>query len=159
MLITFSELTNLKWENKKKRHKPNFQMKNSSRQLCYTCYSHSTPHRQCQWNRNGAQRVETVWNRRIQFVDKNLFPKSSGVSDWVGERANERSGAREWSKRVSEHSGVQAQRSASKASSAEQANKWAARANERAEKRMARYSTRRFQIVSTHCGTCRAALM
>ena len=44
----------------KKRHKPNFQMKNSSRQLCYTCYSHSTPHRQCQWNRNGAQRVETV---------------------------------------------------------------------------------------------------
>ena len=37
---------------KQKRHKPHFRLKNSSRQLCY---SHSTTHRQCQRNRNGAQ--------------------------------------------------------------------------------------------------------
>ena len=38
---------------------------------------------------------------------------------------------------------------ASQASSAEQANE---RANERTEERMAQYSTRRFRILSTHCG-------
>ena len=38
---------------------------------------------------------------------------------------------------------------ASKASSAEQANEWAVRANEQADKQMAQYSTRRFHIVST----------
>ena len=38
----------------------------------------------------------------------------------------------------------------SEASSAEQANEWAVQANERAEERMAQYSTRQFYITSTH---------
>ena len=41
-----------------------------------------------------AQWVEIVWNRRIHSID-NLFPMSSGVSEWVSEassaeRADER---------------------------------------------------------------------
>ena len=36
-----------------------------------------------------------VWNRRVNFVDKNHFPMSSGVSEWASERTNERRGARE----------------------------------------------------------------
>ena len=31
--------------------------------------------------RDTAQWAETVRNRRIQFIDKNLFPMSSGVSE------------------------------------------------------------------------------
>ena len=41
-----------------------------------------------------VQRVETVWNWRIQFIDINLFPISSGASECASERTNERSGAR-----------------------------------------------------------------
>ena len=78
--------------------------------------------------RTDAEWVETVCNRRIQFVDMNLSPMSSG--------ANERMSAAE---RVSE------------ASSAELANEWAARANERA----AQYSPRWFHSHFTHCGTDR----
>ena len=44
---------------------------------------------------HSAQWVETAWNRRIQFMDKNLFPMSSGTREWASERTNERSGARE----------------------------------------------------------------
>ena len=54
------------------------------------------------------QWVETVWNRRVQSKDRNRFPMSSGASEW-----------------------------ASEASSAEQANKWAVWANERADGRVA----------------------
>ena len=57
-----------------------------------------------------AQWIETVWNRRIQFVDKNPFPMSSVVS----ERASERMSAAE---------------RASEVSSAEQAKEWVVRAN------------------------------
>ena len=39
---------------------------------------------------------------------------------------------------------------ASEASSEEQANEWAVRANERTEERMAQYSTRQFHIIWTH---------
>ena len=42
--------------------------------------------------------VKRVWNRCIHFIDKNLFPISSGAREWASDRANERSGAREWSK-------------------------------------------------------------
>ena len=34
------------------------------------------------------QRVETLRNRRINFLDKKFFPVSSGVSEWASERAN-----------------------------------------------------------------------
>ena len=44
-----------------------------------------------------AQRVETVCNRRLYFVDKNVFPMSSGASEGASERTNESSGAREQS--------------------------------------------------------------
>ena len=60
-----------------------------------------------------------IWNRRIRFMDKNLFPMSSGVSS---ERASERMSAAE---------------RASEASSAERANEWAVRANERLNERVA----------------------
>ena len=35
-----------------------------------------------------SRRVETAWNRRVHFKDKNLFPMSSGASEWAV-RANE----------------------------------------------------------------------
>ena len=63
-------------------------------------------------------------------TDKDLFPMSSGVSEWVSERANE------WSHR-------------SKASSAERTNEWAVRVNERADERMARWSMHWFNSRST----------
>ena len=44
---------------------------------------------------NVSQWAETAWNRRIQFIDINRFPMSSGASEWASERTNERSGARE----------------------------------------------------------------
>ena len=52
-----------------------------------------------------AQLAESVWNRRVQFIDKNLFPMSS---EWVSERTNEwaerstRAKQAVWSKRMSE---------------------------------------------------------
>ena len=47
-------------------------------------------------NRRGdALRVETVWIRRIHFIDISHFPMSSGVRGWACEQMNERSGARE----------------------------------------------------------------
>ena len=33
-----------------------------------------------------AQWAEIVWNWRNQFIDKNLFPMSSGVSEWASEQ-------------------------------------------------------------------------
>ena len=42
-----------------------------------------------------AQWVMIVSNRRIKFIDKNLFPMSSGESERASERENERSGVRE----------------------------------------------------------------
>ena len=44
-----------------------------------------------------AQWAQMIWNRRMQFIDINRFPMSSGVSEWARERTNERSGAREQS--------------------------------------------------------------
>ena len=75
-----------------------------------------------------VQWVETAWYRRVQFININHFPKSSRVSEQMS--AAER---------------------ASKASSTEQANERAVRANEQREERMAQYSTRRFLIIWTHC--------
>ena len=64
------------------------------------------------------QWVEIKWNRRVHSVDKYLFSMRSGAS----ERASEQMSAVE---------------RASEASSAEQANEWAVRANERADEWMA----------------------
>ena len=79
--------------------------------------------------------VEIVWNRRIQFIDKDLFLMSSGV----------REQASEWMS-AAEHT--------TKASSAEQANEWAVRMYER----MALYSTHQFHILSTQCAICSLSL-
>ena len=38
--------------------------------------------------------VKIVRNRRIQFTEINLFPMSSGASEWASEQSNERRGAR-----------------------------------------------------------------
>ena len=67
-----------------------------------------------------SERVSALWiDQFIQFIYINLMPMSLGASEQVSvvERAN-------------------------KASSAEQANGWAARANEQADVRMALYSMR-----------------
>ena len=85
-----------------------------------------------------AQWVETVWNRCVHIMDKNLFPMSSGVSEWASQRTNKCNGAREWRKQYG-------------ASSEEQANEWAVYVNEWADKRMAQYSTRLFLHHLTHC--------
>ena len=45
------------------------------------------------------QWAETVWNRRIHFRDKNLFPMSSGASEWASEWVSEWV---QWSARMSE---------------------------------------------------------
>ena len=37
----------------------------------------------------------TIRNRRIKFIDMNFFAMSSGASERVSKRTNERSGARE----------------------------------------------------------------
>ena len=47
---------------------------------------HSTVNRR---DSAAARWVEMISNRRIKFIDKNLFPMSSGVSERVGKRANE----------------------------------------------------------------------
>ena len=45
-------------------------------------------------NWNGASKtttpqwVQMIWNRRIHFIDKNLFPMSSVASEWASERTN-----------------------------------------------------------------------
>ena len=39
--------------------------------------------------------AETVWNRRVQSIDKDLFPMSTRASEWASERTKERSRARE----------------------------------------------------------------
>ena len=57
------------------------------------------------------------------FPDKNLFPMSSGASEWASER-------------------MSAVERASETSSTGQAKEWAVLANERAEERMAQNSTR-----------------
>ena len=44
-----------------------------------------------------SQWFQMIWNRRIQLVDQNLFPISSGVSEWASEGTNERSEGREQS--------------------------------------------------------------
>ena len=56
---------------------------------------------------------------------------------------------------MSERAGerMSAAENASEASSAEQANEWAVRANERVDEREAQHSTRRFHSHSTHCAT------
>ena len=79
-----------------------------------------------------TQWAETEWNRRVQIIDINLVPSSSGLSEWAIERTNERG--------------------ANASSGAEQAKEWVMRANKRVEERMAQYSTRRFHSHSTHCG-------
>ena len=53
---------------------------------------------------------------------------SSGASEWVNEQMS----------------------AAERASSAEQANEWAMRANEQTEEQMAQYSTRKCHIVINH---------
>ena len=78
----------------------------------------------------GALWVETVWNWRIHFIEQTFFPPEP-----LSERASERMSTVE---------------RASEASSADQANEWAARANEQVEERMAQYSTRWFHSHSTH---------
>ena len=40
-----------------------------------------------------AQWVETVWNRRVHFIDKNLFPVNLGASEWASEQCGV---ANEW---------------------------------------------------------------
>ena len=60
------------------------------------------------------------------------------MSEWASEQTNKHSEARERSE----------QGGASKwVSSAEKANEWAVRANERAEERMAQYSTQRVDFI------------
>lgn len=39
--------------------------------------------------------VETVWDRRVQFLSRDHFLMSLAESEWASERLNERSGARE----------------------------------------------------------------
>ena len=69
-----------------------------------------------------------ICNRRIHFIDINLFPMSSGVKE-----------------RASEQMSLAAR--ASQASSAEQANEWAVRANEQTEYQMTQHFTRADFIV------------
>ena len=38
------------------------------------------------WGKNSAQRLETVWNRRVHCIDRNLFPMSSRVNERTSER-------------------------------------------------------------------------
>ena len=76
----------------------------------------------------GTEWVETAWSRRIQFIDKNLFPMNLLVYEWMS-----------------------AAESASEASIAEQADECAVRTNQRADERVARYYMRRFHSHSTHC--------
>ena len=48
-----------------------------------------------QIRKTDTQWAETVRNWGVHFIDKNHFPMSSRVSEWVSERTNERSVARE----------------------------------------------------------------
>ena len=77
--------------------------------------------------------IETVWNRRVQFLDKNLFPMSSGASEWASKRADE------W-----------AQRSLRVKWAVWHKRRSSLRANERANKWMAWYSMRWFHSHSSH---------
>ena len=64
-----------------------------------------------------------AWNRRIKFMDINPFPMSSWASEWVKEWMREQS---KQSKQTSDQC------------------KWA-------EEQMAKYSMRRFHMLSIHC--------
>ena len=77
--------------------------------------------------------VEMIWNWRINFMDNNLFPMRSGVSEWASEHMNERSGARERSELCA-------------------ASKWVSGASERANRSECPSSLRVHFSHSTHCG-------
>ena len=55
--------------------------------------------------------AETVWNRRLQFININLFPMSSGASEQAREQMNERSGACEQSEQCGAGKRVSRQKS------------------------------------------------
>ena len=48
--------------------------------------------------------VETAWNRRIYFIEKNLFPTSSGANEWAkwSVRANRAVHSKQMSEQTSE---------------------------------------------------------
>ena len=46
-------------------------------------HRHTDTHRHTHTQTRGPQWVGTAWNWRIQFIDKNLFPMSSGASEWA----------------------------------------------------------------------------
>ena len=92
-----------------------------------SCHMAKSPAGSCQ--DAVVQWVETEWNWCAHFINKNLFPMSSGMS----ERTNERSGACKRS--------VQAERASEASSASGGAN----------DKRMAKYSMHLFLSHLTHC--------
>ena len=77
-----------------------------------------------------AQWLETIWNRRIHFIEKHLFPMSSGASEWMSKQANKWVQQSAWAKQTV----------------------WSKQINERwANEQVAQYSTRLFPNHLAHC--------